>query len=236
MFFLLRYHFLHRYSASRMAASSSRVPSSSLHSSAVLRAKVKSPEAKANLEKRLAKARAAELTRPHVVLGNKPGDEFKWKNCDLAKLLITEEDVHATRILPPTQSPGEKLELPKYANFGIGEEEKKILFETLPEMSLETIRLNQERDDERAGRYINVNRLQEIEETHTPLEHYKASMLARIVDLRNANAKGIAYENRRRCVEAFSEEAKSDPGRPEVQGVPFILCICVHLFLHTYVA
>jgi small subunit ribosomal protein S15 len=45
-------------------------------------------------------------------------------------------------------------------------------------------------------------------------------MLARIIDLRNANAAGIAYENRRRIIAAFSEgDTPDDTGRPEVQGM-----------------
>jgi len=44
-------------------------------------------------------------------------------------------------------------------------------------------------------------------------------MFAKLVDLRNANAKGIAFENRRRCVDAFSAPGKpNDTGRPEVQA------------------
>lgn len=209
---------------SRMTASSSRVSSASLHSSAVLYAKVKSPEAKANFAKRLAKERAAELSRPHVVLGTKPGDESKWKNCDLAKILIREEEVRAVPPLPPNRSLEGDIELPKYTNFGIGEEEKKMLFETLPEMSLETRRLAVEAAKAKSRGTYKANDLQAIEEKWGPLEHHKASMLARVVDLRNANARGIAYENRRRCVEAFSEEGNPvDTGRPEVQGMSVLL-------------
>ena len=37
----------------------------------------------------------------------------------------------------------------------------------------------------------------------------QTNVLARVVDLRNASAAGIAFENRRRAVKAFSE-----PGKP----------------------
>ena len=51
-------------------------------------------------------------------------------------------------------------------------------------------------------------------------ELMKANILAKVIDLRNANAGGIAYENRRRIVATFSEPGKpGDTGRPEVQGV-----------------
>jgi len=44
-------------------------------------------------------------------------------------------------------------------------------------------------------------------------------MLARLISLRNANAKGIAFENRKRIIATFSEPSNPhDPGRPEVQA------------------
>jgi small subunit ribosomal protein S15 len=46
-----------------------------------------------------------------------------------------------------------------------------------------------------------------------------SQQLERIASLSNANARGIAFENRRRIVEAFSEPGKpGDSGRSEVQG------------------
>ena len=48
----------------------------------------------------------------------------------------------------------------------------------------------------------------------------KANLLAKVLDLRNANAAGIAYENRLRIIEAFSTPQNPfDPGRTEVQGI-----------------
>ncbi|KAF8336340.1 uncharacterized protein EI90DRAFT_3045378 [Cantharellus anzutake] len=43
-------------------------------------------------------------------------------------------------------------------------------------------------------------------------------MLARITGLSNANARGIAFENRKRIVDAFSEGKPNDTGRSEVQA------------------
>lgn len=59
-----------------------------------------------------------------------------------------------------------------------------------------------------------------------------SAALMKIIDLRNANAGGIAFENRRRIVEAFSEPNRErkgpDTGRAEVQGIsnglPCVLC------------
>ena len=50
-------------------------------------------------------------------------------------------------------------------------------------------------------------------------ERLKANLLAKALDLRNANAAGIAFENRRRIIKAFSmPENPYDTGRTEVQG------------------
>jgi small subunit ribosomal protein S15 len=54
----------------------------------------------------------------------------------------------------------------------------------------------------------------------------QANVMARMVDLRNANAAGVAFENRRRVVEAFSEPGKpNDTGRTEVQGAFWCLTL-----------
>lgn len=58
-------------------------------------------------------------------------------------------------------------------------------------------------------------RAQEAEE----VEAEKRDKLMRIVDLRNANAKGIEVENTRRIVKAFGRK-EDDTGSPEVQGKP----------------
>ena len=52
----------------------------------------------------------------------------------------------------------------------------------------------------------------------------KTKNFARVMDLRNANARGIAFENRRRVIAAFSPTGKdNDTGYPEVQSAPFKL-------------
>lgn len=56
------------------------------------------------------------------------------------------------------------------------------------------------------------------EDNHAELR--KANLLAQALDLRNANAAGVAYENRLRIIEAFSTPKNPfDPGRTEVQGI-----------------
>lgn len=170
-----------------------------------------------NLAKRAQLQRIAQLNRPHVVLGNKPGDDSKWNDCDLSKVLVTHEQILSTPPLasqPPFRG---EVQLPTYTNFGLGKVEKEMLFETLPEMSEEAHHLAQQA---KKSRTLDSSELAQHGDLYALLEHKKASMLARVVDLRNANAKGIAYENRRRCITAFSENGDpNDTGRPEVQGV-----------------
>jgi hypothetical protein len=47
----------------------------------------------------------------------------------------------------------------------------------------------------------------------------QVNAMAAVVDLRNANAAGIAFENRRRVIAAFSEPGKSNDTAREVQCV-----------------
>lgn len=50
-------------------------------------------------------------------------------------------------------------------------------------------------------------------------ELQKAQMFTTLLDLRNSDAQGLAFENRRRIVQEFSgPENPFDTGRPEVQG------------------
>jgi small subunit ribosomal protein S15 len=209
------------YIASRPVASSSSSSSKYFHTSVVCQiAKRRTHRSgkKSNEAIHKERARSAEANRPHVVLGTRPNDSTKWSECDLAKLLVKSEEIEAQgapRSQPSWQAGG-VLEMPERLNFGVTEAEKKMLFENLPALSAERTSYQ----------------LQNLNNSLTPtswmvaeyakgerLELHKANMLAKVIDLRNANARGIAYENRRRCVLAFSEpDNPSDPGRPEVQG------------------
>ena len=60
-----------------------------------------------------------------------------------------------------------------------------------------------------------------VEAQHDVHEQQQTKMrtFASLVNLRNANAAGIAFENRKRIVAAFSRPGKpEDSGSPEVQG------------------
>ncbi|KAH8094683.1 mitochondrial ribosomal protein S15 [Cristinia sonorae] len=145
--------------------------------------------------------------RPHVVLGTRPGDEAKWTNCELAKIIITEAQVRAAPL--PSLNLRDPVTPPQFANFGIGEKEKDLLFEVLPELSEEanTMVLGPSTNE---GDTMSLQAMQ---------EKYRSHVFSALVDLRNANADGIAFENRKRIIAAFSRPGKpNDSGLPEVQA------------------
>ena len=109
-------------------------------------------------------------------------------------------------------------------NYGVGEKEKELLFETLPALTVEATHLRAAGSGQLLPSYMN-----ELSVKADAKESHKARQLATLVDLRNANAGGISYENRKRIVVAFSPPGKDgDTGRPEVQGeFPcYVLCFC----------
>lgn len=192
---------------------------SSFHSSAVVQAasfrrrKARAVQ-KENLAKRAERERLSEARRPHVVVGHRPGDEAKWTNCGLAQVIITEKDLEATEVV---DYPLASVAVSKHLNYGVGEREKELLFDTLPQLSAlhSVVSVSSLGSQKKTS----ANKLQQQHDDAVPIERFKTRMLARLISLKNANAKGIAFENRRRIVAAFSEPSNPcDPGRPEVQG------------------
>ena len=194
---------------SRSVASSSSKCFAPLHTSASVRADHHPLNISAKKELRAERARKAEQKRPHPVLGTKRNDEAKWLNCDLAKILVTEKEITTGAEPQPLTLPSGVLWMPRLMNYGLGEGEKELLFEHLPPLTVEMGGI-------RRPKSWTMSLHEEAEKT----ELMKANMLARVIDLRNANAGGIAYENRRRIIALFSERGKpGDTGRPEVQGI-----------------
>ncbi|KAF8212068.1 hypothetical protein K438DRAFT_1567731, partial [Mycena galopus ATCC 62051] len=147
--------------------------------------------------------------------GTRPGEEHKWRASRLGRILV-DGSVFAG---PPesTVSPEFGIpDMPKYKAFGIAEQETKRLFSHLPELTDITLAENLLRnipEEDSANKHENLKK--EIAET----ERRKVINFARVIDLRNADAGGISYENRRRIVVAFSTpENPFDPGRTEVQA------------------
>ncbi|KAH7886298.1 mitochondrial ribosomal protein S15 [Phlebopus sp. FC_14] len=107
------------------------------------------------------------------------------------------------------------IRAPRYFNYGVaGGGKKKMLFKVLPALSAE-----------KGATEFDENTIREAKEAMAK-ETQKANMFAKLVDLRNANAKGLAYENRRRIIARFSTwEQPNDTGRPEVQAALLTLQI-----------
>jgi small subunit ribosomal protein S15 len=200
-----------RNGLARLAGPSSR--SAGLHTSTPLaKGAATSLTAKRTHEAERAERRRERASNaPHVVLGTRPGEEHKWEECDLARCIMTEAQIRAaTKIVP---------------GYGVspGSAEERLLFTALPTLSAEmsTAKLRQtqrpglhlQSDTEKADASSAL--VQELGVEGAKVEH-----LRKLLDLRNANAASIAYENRRRCVQEFSAPDKpDDTGRVEVQGM-----------------
>lgn len=201
-----------------------------------LRKRAARADKKANLKKREERLAQTQANRPHVVLGTRPGEDHKWTNCDLARCVLTEEQILASNEPPlAVHGPIGDVALPKHVNYGVTKEDAQLLFGTLPALVRESTGDRSVREQD-IGWQSSPEQLEKMTQEATEKERTKAEMLARVIDLRNANAGGIAYENRRRIVEAFSEPGKpGDVGRTEVQGALFSdllftpaeqLCLC----------
>ncbi|TFY57226.1 hypothetical protein EVG20_g8626 [Dentipellis fragilis] len=179
-----------------------------------------------NLEKRAKIQERTAAERPHVVLGTRPGDEAKWTQCDLARVLVKPEELapiplgatpaEGHEVLHTLESlGGGPVTIPKTFAYGITGSEKRLLFEHLPYGDAET-RLRKEQSG-----YQNMGtvELEKAMKRNIEASVVQANMLARVVDLSNANKGGIMFENRRRVIKEFSDGGKeNDTGRPEVQA------------------
>lgn len=131
------------------------------------------------------------------------------------------------------------IRVPPSLAFGIREREERMLFEHLPLLSADmstrhemTVMTNSVSGGGGGGAGAGgldrkgAAAMSAYHETQLAAGMTQANVLAKVVDLRNANAAGIAFENRRRVIEAFSEPGKpNDSGRTEVQGA---LVVCLH--------
>jgi small subunit ribosomal protein S15 len=151
---------------------------------------------------------AFDAQREYAVLGHRPGQDHKWRDCDLANAIITDAMLYSDSSVPEIiRSPEGDIELPPHLNYGVAGKVKELLFEVLPPMSAQN-----------GVTSFTGSVVSEVQE-EMEREKAKANVFAKVVDLRNANSKGLAFENRRRCVQAFSLPGKqNDTGRPEVQG------------------
>ncbi|CAE6415373.1 unnamed protein product [Rhizoctonia solani] len=192
----------------------------SFHLTAPLGESYKSRKARAekrkNLETQQKKKQGASAARPNPVLGhsNTPEGRKLWENSDLCNILLTEAKILST---PPEdlRVVSNTIPYPANLNFGIKSLEKELVFQALPEVAAQQAFYQATKAPYDAGLSLHVVALQQAESRAT----VNAVHLSRLADLRNASAAGIAVENRRRCVEAFSLPDKpNDTGRPEVQA------------------
>jgi len=182
--------------------------------------------------------------------------EAKWAACELARVLVRPEelapDAPARDVSLPLSSSSSpstttttttttmegadveraaeaQVQVPPALAFGIREREREMVFEHLPLLSAD---MSTRRETNTSSSWKSSGGLKQAEEMAT---HHEAEMdagvaqanaLAKLVDLRNANAAGIAFENRRRVIAAFSESGNpNDTGRTEVQAALLTLQI-----------
>ncbi|KAK0209017.1 hypothetical protein DFS33DRAFT_1306951 [Desarmillaria ectypa] len=193
---------------SRAGGSTSSSSSSFIHSSSVLFARQKLTKKARNVKK--VERREREIAnRPSPILGYRPGQEEKWINCALAKVLIDEDELTSPPVYDKTALPVGTVEMPQKLAYGVTDKEARLLFDELPSKSSER---NAMGITHAPGILLSLN-------VGVEKELRKANMFAKVVDLHNANAAGIAYENKRRIIIEFSTpENPWDPGRTEVQA------------------
>jgi len=205
------------------------VPSCSFHASSRTLESSKKQRArlikKKNLARRAELAEEAERTRPHVVLGHAPSQEWLWKNSDLAKMLVSEAERKPLPLIKVWDQQQLQHEFstkqtyphgPKPStgslNYGVDTESTELLFEHLPRVATQRPLLQL---DPLASPEVHS---EAYEEALTD-QLAASDQMHRILHLSNASAGGIAFENRMRIIGAFSSSEKpNDTGRPEVQA------------------
>ncbi|KZT52891.1 S15/NS1 RNA-binding domain-containing protein [Calocera cornea HHB12733] len=165
---------------------------------------------KRNVEFRLQRKAAEAAHGPHPVLGlpDTPAGHAKWLACDLARILVDEQALEDAPVRPISV---EEITLPDEYQFGIRGTDERVLFESLPHLTAQSGLLT------RAFKDKPEQQKEEMLADGIEWSHVQGNLLSRIVDLRNANAGGIGFENRRRCIRAFGTHDE-DTGRPEVQA------------------
>ncbi|KAF5346125.1 hypothetical protein D9758_009970 [Tetrapyrgos nigripes] len=191
---------------SRCVASSS---STSLFHTSAARSAPRQLSRKALEELKTKRWEAARARKPSVILGTRAGEEHKWDKCDLARVLVNEAELASPPKRVPLDTSIGTIELPQQFAYGVTVSEAKLLFDKLPRLS--------------AGQGLSEGTFsKELSDTLQKGEQRelkKANEFARAIDLRNADADGVQYENKRRIIAKFSTpENPFDPGRTEVQA------------------
>jgi small subunit ribosomal protein S15 len=168
---------------------------------------------KINQNKTKRRNKVAASSRPSVVLGTRPWEEEeKWKNCRLAQVLVNEEALSGTDIVKTKLTIGE-VDVPKQLGYGVDKAEQKMLLDSLPVVTAHMVTAHKLKVQQ-PGMVDSTEYSKDIAK-HLP----QTNMFAKVLDLQNANAAGIAYVNRQRIIKAFSTSKNPfDTGRTEVQG------------------
>ncbi|KAN0063480.1 hypothetical protein ACQY0O_003927 [Thecaphora frezii] len=233
--------------------STSYTPSSSFHTSAPAAESRKKRTArlkrKNNLDQRTLKVRMLESSKPDPVLGHQPSKSDVWDKCELASLILNKEEVWGVKEdrrgnLVATEPTGGannesaydravRLEAqafggPRRLNFGLDASDRQLLFQSLPNVMVKDRILDSWNLGVMMKGTPNQADVQSFEEEYNRLVHEEqssASILARVLDLRNASGKGIQVENIRRIVDHFGKRKEMeqlgkgvDTGSAEVQA------------------
>ena len=148
-------------------------------------------------------------------MGTRPWDEEKkWKGCRLAQVLVNEEALSGTDLVKTKLAVGE-ADVPKQLGYGVDTAEQNMLLNSLPVVTANMVTADKLKALQQQGKEdpheYNRNIAKQLPQTN---------MFAKVLDLQNANAAGIAYVNRQRIIRAFSTSKNPfDTGRTEVQGM-----------------
>lgn len=198
---------------------------------------------KANLARRHEAQEQLRATAPDTIRGYGPNNQNLWYESELRKILLYPEEVYEGKaglkgmlaslpnpedevlgpkgiksddIVAPTSSDSDSSSSqttaasssstpPIYFNFAMTPEDGDFLFKALPEANI-TLKTATSQSNHQA------DIMPQVQST----EQHKAEATRRILDLANANARGIRFENTRRIIRRFGQGEGS--GRCEVQG------------------
>ncbi|BGP45330.1 hypothetical protein JCM10450v2_001148 [Rhodotorula kratochvilovae] len=172
---------------------------------------------KANLEKKASLIRQHDQARPDPVLGYAKGNDDLWDNSRLKSILLRREEVwgdvqqvDGAGLSEAQGGDGAERYTPKLFNFGLDAQTAEQLSSVLPATAALRATLG---DGATAVDAVLLERFERASDA----EDRKRDALMRIVDLRNADSKGIEVENTRRIVATFGR-TPGDTASPEVQA------------------
>ncbi|GAA5898562.1 hypothetical protein JCM8208_004698 [Rhodotorula glutinis] len=190
---------------------------------------------KANLEKKVQLVRQHDQARPDPVYGHAKGNDDLWNKSLLNRILLRRDDVWGNVVQVDGSSSGatstilneqgqstststnsdgstQQRYTPKLFNFGLDAATAEQLSSVLPATSALRATLT----DGEGSSSVDAVVLERFERA-TDAEERKRDALMRIVDLRNADSKGIECENTRRIAATFGR-SPGDTASPEVQA------------------